>query len=120
MLPVAGPESLCRCCPHYHASRQQLTFRWTQAFGGHKVSEPLPTEVMASDLYAVVIQSQANKSAPVSRAPEPGSELPASNSDSAAQDSAPVIDSAAQESAPVTDVSHYVLLPMIRILWVSH
>jgi len=45
MLPVAGPESLCRCCAvHCQESRQQLTFCWTQASGGQKVSEPLPTE----------------------------------------------------------------------------
>ena len=91
MLPVAGPESLCRCCAvHCQGSRQQLTFRWTQASGDHKVSEPLPTEVMASGLCAVVTRSQVSKPAPVSSAPEP--ELPASKSDSAAQESAPVND----------------------------
>ena len=59
MLPVAGPDSLCRCCAlHCQGSRQQLTFRWTQVSGGHKVSEPLPTEVMASGLCAVVTRSQ--------------------------------------------------------------
>ena len=93
MLLVAGPESLCRCCAvHCQGSRQQLTFRWTQASGGHKVSEPLPTEVMASGLCAVVTRSQVSKPAPVSSAPEPESELPASKSESAAQESAPVTD----------------------------
>ncbi len=60
---------------------------------------------MASGLCAVVTRSQVSKPAPVSNAPEP--ELPASKSDSAAQESAPVNDSAAQESAPVNDVSDF-------------
>ena len=49
------------------------------ASGEHKVSEPLPTEVMASGLCAVVIRSQVSNPAPVSSAPEPESELPATN-----------------------------------------
>jgi len=48
-----------------------------------------------------------SKPAPVSSAPEAEPELPASKSDSAAQESAPVNDSAAQESAPVNDVSDF-------------
>ena len=60
---------------------------------------------MASGLCAVVTRSQVSKPAPVSNAPEP--ELPASKSDSAAQESAPVNDSAAQDSAPVNDVSDF-------------
>jgi len=46
---------------------------------------------MASGLCAAVIRSQASKPA-VSSAPEPESELPASKSESAAQESAPVTD----------------------------
>jgi len=97
MLPVAGPIFLCRCCAvHCQGSRQQLTFRWMQSSGGYQVSEPLPTEMMASGLCAVMARSQVSKPAPVSSAPEPESELPAFKSDSAAQ-----------ESAPVTDVSDF-------------
>lgn len=64
-----------------------------QASGEHKVSEPLPTEVMASGLCAVVTRSQVSQPAPVNSAPEPESDLPVSKSDSASQEFVPVNDS---------------------------
>ena len=97
MLPVAGPESLCRCCAlHRQGSRQQLIFRWMHFSGGYKVSEPLLTEVMASGLCAVVRRNRYANLLLSAVHLEPESGLPASKSDSAAQ-----------ESAPVTDVSDF-------------
>ena len=38
MLPVAGPDALCRCASvHCKGPKQQLTFRWEQSIGGFKV-----------------------------------------------------------------------------------
>jgi hypothetical protein len=102
MLPVAGPESLCRCCAvHCEGPRQQLTFCWIESTGGLKVCEPLPTKVMGS--VAVTRRSKVSKPAPVNSE----SELLTSDSDMTAQ-----------EFEPVSDLlisSRDVLLPMLRI-----
>ena len=37
MLPIAGPDALCRCVSvHCKGPKQQLTFRWEQSIGGEK------------------------------------------------------------------------------------
>ena len=95
MLPVAGPEALCRCAAlHCEEPRQQMAFRWMQSTGGYKVSEPLPTEVMASASVAAVTRGQVSKLTHVSS----DSELPSSEPD---------FDSSVQETAPVADLSHF-------------
>ena len=69
-----------------------MTFRWMQSTGGHKVSEPLPNEVMASASVAAVTRGQVSKLTHVSS----DSALPSSELD---------FDSSVQETAPVADLS---------------
>ena len=100
VLPAAGSISLGSCAAlRCQGNRQKLTFKWAQAKGGAKVSEPLPAELMAS--CAAFTRSQVSKPSPVP--------LPASEPEVVAQpqESEPDLPSVSPESEPESSVSNF-------------
>ena len=107
ILPVADLSIHGKCkAVHCLGSNQQLTFKWAQANDGPKVSEPLPTEVMAS-CYAMTTRSQVREPTP-SVVPASEQQSVAHSQESAEHSQQPELDQTSTSSQPeISSLSNF-------------